>query len=182
MTLKSSPFTIHTELEAVYILGDFGLESGDKGFRLAPGFGMTLGPWSEQGRPLYPGGVSYSKTYTLSQPDPERERILVKLGRWLGSVAEVRINGKMAGFIVCPPYELDITSALSAGKNTVSVIVFGTLKNTLGPHHNNPSLGTAWPGMFQKGAQGGCPPGSAYSVVGYGLFEDFKVLSKTTVK
>ncbi len=54
--------------------------------------------------------------------------------------------------------------------------VFGTLKNTLGPHHNNPSLGTAWPGMFQKGAAGGYPPGSAYSVVGYGLFDDFKLM------
>jgi hypothetical protein len=89
----------------------------------------------------------------------------------------VKINGESAGFIVSAPFELDITDFLSAGQNTVSVIVFGTLKNTLGPHHNSPSLGTAWPGMFQKGAEGGYPTGSAYSVVGYGLFEDFKVLS-----
>ncbi|MFZ2053273.1 MAG: glycosyl hydrolase, partial [Candidatus Aminicenantales bacterium] len=178
ITLKACPFTIHSELEPIYILGDFGLESGDKGFRLVPASALKLGSWSEQGRPLYPGGVSYSKTYTLSQPNPEKERIVVRLGRWLGSVAEVRVDGKSAGFIVCAPFELDITDLLGAGTNTVSVIVFGTLKNTLGPHHNNPALGTAWPGMFQKGAEGGYPPGSAYSVVGYGMFEDFKVLSR----
>ncbi len=179
VTLRASPFTIHTELEAVYLLGDFALKSGDKGFVLTPGTGLALGPWSEQGRPLYSGGVSYSKTYTLSQPDPRSERFFVKLGRWLGSVAQVRVNGKSVGFIVCPPFELEITDSLTAGQNTVSVVVFGTLKNTLGPHHNSPELGTAWPGMFQKGEEGGYPPGSAYSVVGYGLFEDFKVRSKT---
>ena len=177
--LRSAPFTIHTELEPVYVLGGFGLESGDKGFRLVPETPLTLGPWAEQGRPLYAGGVSYAKTFMLSRPDPERDRLFVKLGRWLGSVAEIRIGGKSVGLVVGPPFELDITGSLEAGQNTVSVVVFGTLKNTLGPHHNNPELGTAWPGMFQKGAEGGYPPGSAYSVVGYGLFEDFKVLSRT---
>lgn len=179
VSLKCSPFSIHAELEPVYILGDFGLVEGDKGFRLVPSTALNLGPWSQQGRPLYPSGVRYSKTYTLSTPDPEKERIIVRLGHWLGSVAEVRVDGNSAGFIVCAPFELDITESLKGGKNVVSVIVFGTLKNTLGPHHNSPALGTAWPGMFQKGAAGGIPPGSAYSVVGYGLFEDFKLLSKT---
>jgi hypothetical protein len=61
----------------------------------------------------------------------------------------------------------------------VSVIVYGTLKNTLGPFHNNPPLGMAWPGSFQQGAKGGYPPGSEYSVVDYGLFGDFKLLRKT---
>lgn len=178
ITLEASLFTIHTELEPVYLLGDFGLESAERGFRLAPAAALTLGPWSEQGRPLYPGGVSYTKTYTLSRPDTGKEHIVVRLGRWLGSVAEVRVNGTSAGNIVCAPYELDITDHLSSGPNTVGVIVFGTLKNALGPHHNSPALGSAWPGMFQKGAGAGIPPGSAYSVVGYGLFEDFKVLSR----
>jgi hypothetical protein len=104
---------------------------------------------------------------------------MVRLGEWLGSVAEVKVGGKSAGFIFRAPFELDITDFISAGQNTVSVTVFGTLKNTLGPHHNNPPLGTAWPGMFQKGPEGGYPPGSSYSIVGYGLFQDFKLLSRT---
>jgi hypothetical protein len=178
VTLKASPFTIHTEFEPIYILGDFSLESADKGFRLVPASAFGLGPWSEQGRPLYAGGVSYSKTFTLSAPDPGKERIIVRLGEWRGAVAEVKVGGKNAGFIFRPPFELDITDFISAGQNEVTVVVFGTLKNTLGPHHNNPPLGTAWPGMFQKGPEGGYPPGSAYSVVGYGLFEDFKLRSR----
>jgi hypothetical protein len=160
-------------------LGDFGLESTEKGFRLVPAAALGLGPWSEQGRALYPGGVSYSKTFTLSAPDSGRERIIVRLGEWRGSVAEVKVGGRSSGFIFQAPFELDITDFISSGQNMVSVTVFGTLKNTLGPHHNNPPLGMAWPGMFQKGPIGGYPPGSAYSTVGYGLFQDFKLLSRT---
>jgi len=181
ITLRASPFTIHTELEPVYILGDFGLASAEKGFLLVPPAPLNLGLWSEQGRPLYAGGVSYSKAFTLSAPDPGKERILVRLGKWRGSVAEIKVGGKSAGFIFAPPFELDITDSIGPGRNEVSITVFGTLKNTLGPHHNNPPLGTAWPGMFQKGPEGGYPAGSAYSVIGYGLFADFKLLSRSSV-
>ena len=179
ITLACRPFTIFTELEAVYVLGNFGLESQDKGFRMVPQKPFTLGPWSEQGRPLYAGGVSYIKSYEIVPAAAGKDRYLVKLDGWLGSVAEVRVGDKSAGFLAFSPFELDITNLLSAGNNTVAVTVFGTLKNTLGPHHNNPPLGTAWPGMFQKGAAGGFPPGSGYSVLGYGLFDDFKLLHGT---
>ena len=53
--------------------------------------------------------------------------------------------------------------------------MIGTLKNTLGPHHGNQPLGSAWPGMFQNGPKDGPPPGAGYSNVGYGLFEPFVV-------
>jgi len=179
--LRASPFTIHTELEPVYILGDFGLASAEKGFLLVAPTPLKLGPWSEQGRPLYAGGVSHSKAFTMSAPDPRKERIILRLGEWRGSVAEVKVGGKSAGYIFIPPFELDITDSIGSGQNEVSVTVFGTLKNTLGPHHNNPQLGTAWPGMFQKGPAGGTPAGSTYSVIGYGLFDDFKLLSRAVV-
>jgi hypothetical protein len=177
ISLRATPFTIHTELEPIYLLGHFRLESQERGFRLIPAATLSWGPWSEQGSPLYSGGVSYAKTYDLSALNTGKEHYMVKLGTWQGSVAEVRVGEKRAGFIAFAPFELDITDFLSTGQNTVSVVVYGTLKNMLGPHHNNPPLGLAWPGMFQKGAEGGYPPGSAYSVVGYGLFEDFKVLA-----
>jgi hypothetical protein len=176
ISLKAEPFTLFSELESVYLLGNFGLESQEKGFKLIPSARLQLGPWSEQGMPLYAGGVSYSKILDLDSLDADKGRYFVRLGRWLGSVVEVRVGEKTAGFIAFEPFELDITDQLSAAANKVSVIVYGTLKNTLGPHHDNPRLGMAWPSMFQKGAKGGYPPGTKYSVVGYGLFDDFKIL------
>jgi hypothetical protein len=179
IALRASPFTIHTELEPVYLLGNFFLETQDRGFKLVPNGRLHLGGWAEQGMPFYSGGVSYSKTVEIRILDPEFERYWVKLGTWRGAVVEVKVGDRSAGFIAFEPFELDVTNLLSEGQNKVSVIVYGTLKNTLGPHHNNPQLGTAWPGMFQKGAEGGYPPGLAYQVVGYGLFDDFQVQART---
>ena len=65
------------------------------------------------------------------------------------------------------------------GLNTIEVVVVGTLKNTLGPHHVGPGLGSAWPGMFQQAPAGGAlPPGAAYASVEYGLFEPFAVVEE----
>jgi hypothetical protein len=177
ISLGAAPFTIFTELEPVYLLGDFNLESQEKGFKLVPQEALRLGPWSEQGMPLFGHGVTCTRTLSIESLNADRERYFVKLGSWKGSVAEVQVGEKTAGFIAFEPFELDITDYLNPGANKVSVIVYGTLKNTLGPHHNNPPLGMAWPGMFQKGEEGGYPAGSKYSVVGYGLFEDFKILA-----
>jgi hypothetical protein len=174
--LKSAPFTIHSELEAVYILGDFALAGADKGFRIVPAAPLKLGAWTDQSLPLYSGAVSYTKTYNLRTRDFRKTRYDVELGAWKGSVVDVRVNGKPAGSIAFEPYRLDITGLLTLGSNDVSVLVTGTLKNTLGPFHNEPQLGRAWPGSFQQGAKGGRPAGAKYSVVGYGLFEDFKLV------
>ncbi len=74
--------------------------------------------------------------------------------------------------------ELDVTDFLAPGANEISAVVVGTLKNTLGPHHNNPPLGRAWPNMFQQGASGGRPGGAAYHVVPYGLFGDLRLVRR----
>jgi hypothetical protein len=176
ISLEAKPFTIHTELEAVYILGNFDLESREKGFCLVPSGNKSLGSWKAQGMPFYADRVSYEKEFSISASGESRERFHVRLGRFSGSVVEILVNGKSAGFIASNPTELDITDKLNQGPNRVSVMVYGTLKNTLGPHHNNPALGTAWPSHFQRGAEGGYPPGSEYSLVDYGLLEDFSVI------
>jgi len=175
ITLNASPFTIYTELEPIYILGDFCLASQEKGFRLVPSQGLELGAWSDQGMPFYAGGVSYTQSLgVLDQSVKPERRYYAELADWRGSVAEVKVNDKTAGFIAFPPYQLDVSDLIEQRiDNKISVIVYGTLKNTLGPHHNGPPLGMAWPGMFQKGAEGGRPSGAGYSVVGYGLLEKF---------
>jgi len=175
LSLRSSPFTVFTELEPVYILGDFRLESRDKGFGLVPPAPLTLGSWKAQGLPFYAVGVRYEKTYAVPSFEPKKTAWVVKLGGWKGALAEVFIDDSSAGIIAFPPYELDLTPRLTPGPHRLAVVVTGTLKNTLGPHHNNPPRGKAWPSSFQKGAPSGYPPGSDYDVLDYGLLEDFKL-------
>jgi len=175
ISLEAQPFTIHTELESVYILGDFDLENRKKGFRLVSSKEKELGSWKTQGLPFYAASVGYEKEFQIASHG-KGERFFVRLGEWSGAVSEILVNGKSAGFIAFKPFELDITENLKEGKNHISVVVYGTLKNTLGPHHNNPALGSVWPGNFHKGNKGGHPAGSEYALLDYGLFEEFSVI------
>lgn len=175
LTVRARPFTINSELEPVYLRGAFRLAAVDRGFELRAPAPLGLGPWNAQGWPFYGAAVRYAKTVTLSQEDAGRPHRL-RLGAWLGATAEVFVGGRRIGTAAFPPFEVDLTEALQAGTNEIAVVVTGTLRNTLGPFHNDPPLGRAWPGSFQQGAKGGRPPGSAYASVGYGLFEDFQVL------
>jgi hypothetical protein len=175
VTLKARPFTMYHELEPAYLRGGFSLKPSPRGWVVSPPQPLRLaakpdGAWNRQGLPFYSGAVAYSQNFTI---DRKAHAYRVALPAWYGSVARVRVNGDLAGYIVAPPWELDVTRELVAGDNTVEVAVIGTLKNTLGPHHGNPPVGSAWPGMFQKGPADGPPPGENYHTLGYGLFEPF---------
>ena len=146
-----------------------------RGFEIHPPAPLAAGPWKAQGWPFYGAGVRYTRTFVVPEEGADAAYRL-ELGSWLGATAEVFVGETRVGTAAFPPYQADLTSALKPGPNEVSVVVYGTLRNTLGPFHNDPPLGRAWPGSFQQGAKGGPPPGSGYSSVGYGLFDDFKLV------
>ncbi len=172
VTITASPFTIYHELEPAYVLGTFTLKETGSGFVIAGASGpaLKLGSWKEQGCPFYAAGVCYKQAFNVTQP---AGRYLVELDKWYGSVAEIIVNGKSAGYIAYKPWQCDVTDLIKPGGNTVEVVVIGTLKNTLGPHHAGTGLGSAWPGMFQQGPETGPPAGKDYHTVDYGLFEPF---------
>ncbi len=176
VTIQASPFTIYHELEPAYVLGDFALKATDRGFVITPDRGVRLGKWNEQGCPFYAEGVSYVEKFDVPSVSGT---FRVALPSWYGAVARVLVNSAPAGYVVSPPWECDVTRWIKPGENTIEVIVIGTLKNTLGPHHGKPPLGLAWPGMFHQGPNPGPPAGSEYSLVGYGLFEPFVLRNVT---
>ena len=172
--LTATKMTVHSEIEPVYILGDFSLEPQKKGWKIVSSKPIKLGSWKEQGYPFYSEAVSYSKQYSINAMGINK-RYVVKLSDWRGSVAEVKINNKPAGTIAWPPYELDITDKIKEGNNEISVVVFGTLKNLLGPHHIGAVRGTAWPASFAS-ANKNIPAGDEYDFIDYGLFQDFMLI------
>jgi hypothetical protein len=175
LELSASPFTVFHEIEAAYVLGDFGLHAADAGFVIEPAKKLAIGPWNEQLLPLYGDGVTYRQTFEIAAVSGS---YLVKLPAWNGSVARVTVNGQAAGYIEAPPYERDVTAHVRAGTNTVEVTVIGTLKNTLGPHHAGAGLGAAWPPMFRRAPAGGLPPGADYATVPYGLTKHFLLIEE----
>ncbi|MBW8040431.1 MAG: hypothetical protein FVQ85_10565 [Planctomycetes bacterium] len=178
VAIKASPFTIYHELEPAYVLGDFALKAADSGFVIIPEGKLNLNiEWNQQGYPFYAAGFSYTQTFEVSQP---KGKYQVQLPHWYGSVAEVIVNGKQAGYIGYQPWQYDVTPLVKRGTNKIEIVVIGTLKNTLGPHHAGQTLGAAWPNMFQRGPETGPPPGNQYHTVGYGLFKPFVL--KNTIK
>jgi len=183
--IKASPFTMFHELEAAYLLGDFGVSPVANGFVLTAPRELlvdTSSPrqgWNSQGHPFYSGGVSYREQFKVAH---RHGQFVVNLPDWSGSVAKVNVNGKFAGYIDAPPFECDVTKFIHRGTNDIDVIVIGTLKNTLGPHHGNLRLGAAWPTSFQKGPEVGQPAGTNYTTVPYGLFKPFTLQSKVLGK
>jgi len=144
---------------------------------LIDGSGMQVG-WNLQGCPFYAGDVSYSARIMVEN-DASGD-YYVRLNRWNGAVAKVAINGRPVGHIYRRPWECRITPALKVGENVVEVVVTGTPKNLLGPHHAGTMRGSAWPHAFSQGPKEGPPPGSAYDTISYGLFEPFDVLVRSS--
>jgi len=169
LTLKASPFHIAHELEAAYIIGDFAVRPTQRGFAIAPAQPLGLGPWNEQGHRLYGHRVAYRQKFSVAE---KKGRYAVELPAWYGSVARVKVNGKDAGHIGWQPWTCDVTDHIVPGANEIEVVVYGTLRNTLGPSHH-PALGTAWPGMWDNQPESGPPAGDKYTSVGYGLFKPF---------
>jgi hypothetical protein len=134
---------------------------------------MEIGPWNKQGYPLYGEGVSYKQRFKVAET---KGRHFVQLAEWEGSVAKVIVNGKDAGYVWHQPWQCDVTGQVKKGNNEIEVVVIGTLKNTLGPHHIKPSLGEVSPRIFREVPSKGPPPGNKYHTVGYGLTEPFKFL------
>ncbi|MBN1998442.1 hypothetical protein JW935_12865, partial [candidate division KSB1 bacterium] len=172
LSLHASPMSIYAELEPVFILGDFALQSVDQGWKIVPPQPLVAGLWHKQGLPFYGFGVSYNKKFDRLNPE---KKYVVKLGEWDGTVAVVYVNGTQAGIIGWPPYELDISEWMKPGENSIKVTVIGSLKNVLGPFYNVDRRGIVTPWSF-KYAPEQQPPGENYDLNIYGLYENFKLL------
>ncbi len=180
VTIKGCPFTIYHELEPAYVLGAFKLKSTNSGFVIVGHSepALKLGSWKKQGRPFYAAGVSYSRNFDVADTSG---RYIVELPKWYGSVAKIKVNTAHAGYIAYQPWRCDVTDLIKSGTNTVEVVIIGTLKNTLGPHHAGVVVGTAGPRDFRKAPVTGPPPGKKYHTIDYGLFKPF-VLKQVVVK
>jgi hypothetical protein len=172
ITLKVSPMSIHAEVEPVYITGDFSVKAADKGWTIeAPVKTLTTGSWKDQGLPFYSWGITYSKEFNIDNPEG---RYFVGLTSWKGTIAEVSVNGQPAAVIAFPPYQSDVTGLIKPGINKIDVKVIGSLKNLLGPHHNNPPVGFASPWNWRN--VNSYPAGKDYRMYDYGLMEEFVLL------
>ena len=174
ISVTANPMSVYAEIEPIYILGDFNLQTTDKGWQIEPPKPLHPGSWKEQGLPLYGMGIRYAREFNVEKIVNQFE---LQLEEWKGTVAAVKVNGRPAGIIFSEPNTLNITQYLKKGTNRVEVEVIGSLKNLLGPHHNAPKPGLVGPGHWSNIKA--YPPGKAYDTYDYGLMNDFQLLQYT---
>jgi hypothetical protein len=88
-----------------------------------------IGNWSE-GSVLecYSGGVWYRKNISLSK-EQSSSKVMLNLGKEVIATAEVRVNGQPAGILVAAPWQIDISTLIKTGNNSIEVLVYNTLVN-----------------------------------------------------
>lgn len=92
----------------------------------------TLFDWSLSSDPrikYYSGDARYSTTFTFTDFDVAN-RVKLSVDN-VGVMAEVKINGIIAGTLWAYPLELDITDLIKAGENTLEIDVVNTWSNRL---------------------------------------------------
>ncbi len=171
LSLVVAPMNVLAEIEPVYILGNFSVLPADKGFTIHQAQNPVIGTWKQQGMPFYFGQVSYSQTYDIKNPSGN---YVVELENPAGTIYEVLVNEHSVGTIISPPFQLDVTSFLKKGENKIDIVVTGSLKNLLGPHHNNHPLNSIRP-FYWQGVKT-YSSGKDYQQLDYGLFEKFKLM------
>ena len=126
----------------------FGFNQGGAAFAEPIAFSTTQGEidaltdwsWNGTGLQYYSGGAVYGKTVRVSKEQAQKPAVL-SLGD-VCATAEVRINGKSAGVLVCQPWELGVTGLLTEGENRIEVEVYSTLANhyrSIPTHYHGPT-------------------------------------------
>ncbi len=78
----------------------------------------------------FSGVASYTTEFSYSPDSDGSERLVLDLGK-VGDIAEVRINGELAGTAWQAPYKIDVTGLARAGLNTLEIKVANLWVNRL---------------------------------------------------
>ncbi|MFC1509624.1 glycosyl hydrolase [Candidatus Omnitrophota bacterium] len=148
-TIKASTdFLWDTEIEDIYLVGDFAVGTEQDGFPIiAEPETLEAGNWVEQGYPFYSGSMIYKMEFELDST--EQVRYEIDLTGAKGSTFFVVVNETEVGEVPFSPFRGDITGALKEGTNTIEIEVISTLRNTLGPLHHVEGDNLDWTGPEQ---------------------------------
>ena len=129
-------------LEAMYLLGNFGVDDKDAICKLPTT--LVAGDWCKQGLPYFAGNLTYK--VPLGKIAKGKGKCVLGIGEWRGVALKVRVNGGKYKMLPWPPYELDITDDLRFdGKDMAEITVIGHRRNAFGPfYYTEPT--PAWTG------------------------------------
>ena len=141
---EKNKLTFDMELEQIYLVGDFSVETEGSFEELArnasrfsgsfsigkPRKEITLDRMERQGFPFFAGTMTVSRSFDLESTDLMLD--FVKCG-W--NVVKAEINGKALPPMMWEPFTQDISALLHVGENKISLTLTNNLRNMQGPFH-----------------------------------------------
>jgi len=127
------PIGRRTNLEAFYLLGDFGVKvAGTKKTVTAPVRKLGFGDVTGQGLPFYTGNLKYCMRVRSGGA------FTVRTPAYRGGLIKVFVDGRDAGNIAFSPYELKVDA--EPGENEVEIRLYGTRQNGFAQLHHTPGI------------------------------------------
>jgi hypothetical protein len=123
-------------IEAIYLLGDFGvtLEGTQKRLGRLPAK-LAAGDVTTQGLPFYGGAITY-KVEVPTRPI-QASQLFIETPQFEAACVKAWCGAESAQIIAWPPYEAPVAS-LPAYRRTVQLETVLTRRNTFGPLHQVP--------------------------------------------
>jgi len=126
----SVPFKERSNVEWIYILGDFGVEICGRSSRIIPARKeLYFGDITRQGLPFYGGNITYHIPVTTSGGN-----IQIRSSRYKGALQTVIVDNGQEVPLIYPPYTSDL-GKLNAGDHTIHITLYGHRRNSFGPVH-----------------------------------------------
>ncbi|KAH8761352.1 family 2 glycoside hydrolase [Hyaloscypha sp. PMI_1271] len=124
-------YGLMTNLERIYILGDFGVEiRGTKATITASQLSkFQFGDWTQHELPFYAGNVIYNCDFEHSGG-----QAVLEVLRFIAPLLSVEVDGQVLGKIAFQPHSLKL-GMLSEGKHKLSITSYGNRENAFGPLH-----------------------------------------------
>jgi len=133
------PYGKKTDVEACYLLGDFGVQvAGVHGTLTPPVKALAFGDITRQGLPFYGGNLTYHM-----EVESATDTLTVGASYYRGHLLRVAVDGADAGVIAYAPYVVTAKN-LTPGKHKVDLTYFGSRVNTFGQLHRNDRTNQWW--------------------------------------
>lgn len=130
--LLEIPYGRKTNLENIYLLGDFGVEVwGSRAVVTQMQQEPAFGDITRQKLPFYGGSVTYLMHFVLEK----EQKVSIRVPHFAAPVLEVTADGRRAGLIAFAPHQLSL-GRLCAGKHTLEICAYGNRFNSFGTLHN----------------------------------------------
>lgn len=129
LSLECQNFDRKTELEAIFIRGNFGVNTNNSISKLPDK--LTIGNWCDQGLLNYAGNVTIH--FSIDNPAPS----VLNFNDWRGTLLGIKINDGQEILLAWQPFEV----VLPKGNLKLSITVYGHRRNAFGPFY----LNEKWP-------------------------------------